>query len=333
RIAELLAANIVVMAVLFLPILGSIVTRSDALYEWADKAHVLEDELLRRKAVYFALPFVLARFAVYFVAWCGLAWFFYRASREQDETGEVALTSRMESVAPVGMFVLALTITFFAFDTMMSLDPHWFSTIYGVYFFAGCMIAFYAATSLICIGLQAGGRLTTVVTPEHYHDLGKFLFGFTVFWAYIAFSQFMLIWYANIPEETTWFAVRLRPLDDAPWTSYVQNPWAWVGLALPICHFAIPFFGLMSRSIKRNTLTLAFWAVWMLVFHYVDLYWNIMPYAEGAQKMPTFGLIDVGCIVGIGGLWAAGLAFFAQSVSLLPVRDPRLVESLTLRNI
>jgi len=156
-----------------------------------------------------------------------------------------------------------LTLTVAAFDWIMSLDPHWYSTIFGVYFFAGSVVAVFS--TLILLALALSPTLGEVITEEHFHDLGKLLFAFVVFWAYIAFSQFMLIWYGNIPEETLWYAHRTGP------------GWEGVTVALAAGHFVLPFFVLLSRDVKRRVPTLAAGAVWMLAMHYLDLYWLVMP--------------------------------------------------------
>jgi hypothetical protein len=250
--------------------------------------------------------------------------FFFRNSRQQDESGDPALTLRMEAWSPLAMILFALTLTFASIDWIMSLDPHWFSTIFGVYYFAGSVVGFLSLLVLAVYWQQSNGILQNVITKEHYHDIGKLMFGFVVFWAYIAFSQFMLIWYANIPETTGWFLRR--------W----QGDWMVVSLLLFVAHFVIPFFGLISRYPKRQKNILAFWAIWLLVVHYIDLYWLIMPEygkAIGAEGIAPFSLLDIGCLIGMGGLYVAGFAFFARGSSLVPMKDPRIKESLNFHNV
>ena len=158
-----------------------------------------------------------------------------------------------------------VTVTMASVDWLMSLDPHWYSTIFGVYVFSGGALAFVAALTLILLALRRAGVLAAAVTVEHYHDLGKWLFALTVFWAYIAFSQYMLIWYANLPEETIWFKHRL------------EGNWIWVSGTLLVGRFMLPFMALLSRAAKRNLKVLGFMSVWMLAMHYLDLYWMVMP--------------------------------------------------------
>jgi len=195
----------------------------------------------------------------------------------------------------------------------MSLSPHWFSTIFGVYYFAGCVVGSLALLIVMTRALQLSGRLTHAVSVEHYHDLGKLLFGFTFFWAYIAFSQFLLIWYANIPEETMWYQKRM------------ENGWQWVSLLLLFGNFIVPFLGLMSRHVKRQPKLLAGWAAWLLLMHYVDLYWLAMP---EVLVSPSIGLTELGCLAAFGGLMVAAWSKVAAKHALIPVHDPRLPESL-----
>jgi hypothetical protein len=168
------------------------------------------------------------------------------------------------------------------------------------------------------VGLQARGRITHAVTVEHYHDIGKLLFAFVVFWAYIGFSQYMLIWYGNLPEETVWFAKR-------------QNgPWVWVSLALLFGHFVIPFLALISRVPKRRPLLLAVAGAWLLAMHWLDLYWVVMPEFTPAVARP--GWADVFCLLALGGLWVCALVLLLRRHALVPEKDPRLYEAVAFEN-
>jgi hypothetical protein len=275
--------------------------------------------LIQAKAAYLNAPFFALRWAIYFATWTLMSRFFLRNSVQQDHTSDIELTQRMRRWSGPAMIVFAVTTNFAAFDWLMSLDPHWFSTIFGVYYFAGCAVAFLATLPLISVGLQRLGYLTYEITTEHYHDMGKLLFGFVMFWAYIAFSQYLLIWYANIPEETTWFLVRQRA------------GWQLIGLLLLLGHFFLPFFGLLSRSARRNRLSLVFWSVWLLVMHWLDLFWLVMPNVN-AGGFPL-GLIELLCFVGIGALWLASTLRQMQGSRLIPSGDPHLRESLAFHNI
>jgi hypothetical protein len=206
----------------------------------------------------------------------------------------------------------------------MTLDPTWFSTMFGVYYIAGCAVTFFAALWVIVYVLQSRGVLQGAVNVEHQHDIGKYIFGFIVFWSYITFCQFLLYWYGDIPEETRWYLVR------------ISGSWKWVGVFLILGNFAIPLFGTMSRHVKRNRKALLFWSVWMLVAHWIDVQFIVMPEAvafEGENTRWAFGLIDVLMFLGIGGLTVYGLVRTAAGHALVPVRDPRLHESLVFHNV
>ena len=222
------------------------------------------------------------------------------------------------------MILYGLTLTFAAFDLLMSLDPHWFSTIFGVYIFAGCVISIHATIILIAVGLQSKGMLKESITTEHYHDLGKFLFAFVFFWGYIAFSQFMLQWYGNIPEETEWYLRR-----GATTSIGTINGWTWIILIILFCHVLIPFGGLISRYPKRNPKMLAFWAAWMLCFHWLDLHWLVLPQYNGSFQL---GFIDLAMVLAIGGVFSAVIIRKAGHDALRAIRDPRLIDSLQYAN-
>lgn len=318
RLAELLAATMPLLAVLFLPILVPILLGSSSLYVWNNPQVVKADEALQHKAGYFGLTFFTIRAVLYFAVWWLLARFFLVLSREQDESSDPELTVQMERASPPALLLFAATVTFASFDWLMSLEPAWFSSIFGVYYFAGTTLGAIGAIILAAVALQASGRLSLTITTEHYHDLGKLLLGFIIFWGYIAFSQYMLIWYANLPEETTWYQPRQT------------GSWAVVSLALLFGQLIIPFFGLLSRSVKRRPRLLAFWALWTLAFHWLDMYWLVMP-SFSPDRVP-FGLIDVAIFAGFGCLYLASLIVVAGQHSLIPLGDPRLPEALAFEN-
>ena len=318
RLAELLAGNLPLLAFLFLPILLPMLLGNHSLYPWTDPKVVAQSELIQHKEPYLNLPFFTARCVLYFTAWMGLAGFFLRRSLRQDESGEIGLTRTMERLSGPALILFGVTVTFAAFDLLMSLSPEWFSTMFGIYYFAGAILAGVAAVIVAAVAVQATGRLTASITAEHYHDLGKHLFGFTFFWGYVAFSQYMLIWYANIPEETVWYLTRQT------------GPWAAVSLVLLVGHLLIPFVGLLPRWAKRCKAVLSFWAVWLLAFHWLDMYYLVMPNVS-VERLPL-GAVDLLVLVGLGGLYLAGLAGVAGHHSLVPARDPRLGESLAFEN-
>src|SRR6185295_5494135 len=241
RLAENVTATFPLFALLFVPV----VLGMGRLFPWSSGAAEHEG-LLRGTEGFLNPPFFLIRAAVYLLSWIALSLFFLRASRRQDETGDVATTLRLIRISAPALFVFAITVTFAAVDWIMSLDPHhWYSTIFGVYFFAGSLVAIFAFLAILGAVLRRGGLMTSTLTIEHLHDLGKLLFAFTVFWAYIGFSQYFLIWYGNIPEETTFFRHRL------------VGSWSAVSFLLAAGHFVVPFFFFMPRTIKRKPALLA----------------------------------------------------------------------------
>src|SRR6188508_3266258 len=206
RIGETIFALLPVMAVLFLPLLLGL----RDLYSWTVPGAAEHDALLRWKEPYLNVPFFLIRAALYFGIWSFIALLYYRGSRSQDVTGDPAVSARLRRLAGPAIIVLALTQTFASIDWIMSLTPHWYSTMFGVYFFAGSFVGFIALLSIVSVAMRRAGLLDTVISPEHLQDVGKLLFGFTAFWAYIGFSQYFLIWYANLPEEADWFRPRIE---------------------------------------------------------------------------------------------------------------------------
>jgi len=324
RVGELIASAVPALAVLALPIVLPVFLGHDTLYAWADHDKVHKDHLLHHKAAYLNSGFFLIRFLFYFGFWTALSQFFLKQSLEQDRSGAPDIAKRLQRVAGPGMIVFALSMTFCVIDLVMSLDAYWFSTIFGVYYFASCVLCINSTIALTAMWLQNRGRLKKSVTVEHFHDIGKMMFAFTVFWAYIGFSQFMLIWYANIPEETAWFKERFA------------GGWGDLSWFLLFGHFVIPFFGLLSRHVKRNRKALAFWACWILGVVYLDMYWLVMPVLDGHVQSTTvpFGLIDVTALIGMAGALAAAVSFSAKTVqNLIPVKDHRLPRSLAFENI
>jgi hypothetical protein len=396
RIAEVIAANTPVMAVLFVPILVYVFMGNGMIYPWAnakfddpdfgahhgaletpahpaaqiitvaneeshadevakpyaetehaqnaehaglvsERAHhhaELTDALVPGKRPYLTKGFFTLRWVIYLLIWAGLGLYYLKTSVKQEDSGEKAkLTRKMEVLAAPGTFLFALSITFAAFDLVMSLDPVWFSTMWGVYYFAGSALGAIATMILALMTLQRFGYLPSV-NVEHYHDLGKLLFTFVFFWGYIAFSQFMLIWYANLPETNYWF--ELRGITTSGGNPFISG-WTWVALALLFGHLLIPFLGLLSRWIKRSRKLLAFWAVWLLVMHWVDHWWVVMPnyIYSPAQSIPgpLFPSVELLCLIGVGGIAIGGAVLRATGQGLIAAGDPRLGDSLGHENM
>lgn len=317
RLAEGTSLNIGLMALIFIPIV--LTDGATHLYKWMEPD--AGDALIEGKAGYLNHTWFLIRLAIYFAFWFGASFAFHRLSTQQDESGDPKLSRAMGRLTPVAILLFALTVTFASFDLLMSLDAHWFSTIFGVYFFAGCVLSFHAFLALLVIWLQKNGRLEKAVNTEHLQDVGKMIFAFTIFWAYIAFSQYMLYWYANIPEETGWF---LRRQESFTWG-------AW-GFMLIFGHFAVPFLFLLSKHVKRRRATLALGAGWVLVMHWCDLYYLVMPQVSNGEVFP-FRMLDVTMFLAMAGVYLASTAWILSRHPLVAVRDPRLHESLAFHNV
>jgi hypothetical protein len=302
---------------LFLLLLVPIVIGMRHVFPWVDPS-ALHGELAKtvaHKRPYLNVPAFVARAIVYFAVWIVVAHLLRAWSLRQDEAGGYELTRRQRVLGAGSLPLLALTMTFAAFDWMMSLDPRFYSTIFGVYWFAGsflgafCLVAVAAAVTRDD-PLQFGAHMNL----EHFHSVGKFMLSFVAFWGYIAFSQFMLIWIANIPEEIPWYFVR------------IHGGWGWIGAFLVVGQFVVPFFMLLSRPLKRDPRRLAGLAIWLLLVHWVDLYWVIMPALS--ERGPRPSLWDLTAFVGVGGISVAFALWRMHGIAAVPVRDPYLPDSL-----
>lgn len=305
RIAEFGMATIPVFAVLFIPI----ALFGHDLFPWSHAEHL--DEILVKKTPYLNMKSFMIRAIGYFAVWSGIAIWFFRKSIQQET--QVQVSRQMWKWSTLAVILYALSVSFASFDWLMSLQPHWYSTVFGIYFFAGCFLA-----GLAFMGLTLP-RTSIPVTPEHYQDIGKFLFGFTVFWAYIGFSQFMLYWYANIPEETEFYMRRL------------EDGWQTVSFALIITNFFFPFFLIMSRHAKRCPKVFGFACLWILLAHFLDIYWLVMP-TSGVSNWANYLPYDLGALVGILAIFMLVVGLVAQGKSMIPKGDPKLKESLAFEN-
>jgi hypothetical protein len=312
RLLENLTRLVTWIAILFIPVALNL----NWIYPWASPSRLSSDPELARKAIWLNPTFFTVRSAVYLATWVLLSGLLRRSSDRQDRGGDPVEERRMKATSAWGMVLLALTMSFAAADWLMSLDPHWSSTIFGVYFWVSSLLGSLAALVLAILALHAVGLLRRTITTEHLHDLGKLLFGFVIFWAYIAFSQYFLIWYADFPEEAHWYAARRVG---------VWNSLSW---SLLFGHFVVPFVLLLFRATKRNPFWLGFVAAWILVFHYIDLYWQIMP-ALSKDVEPHW--LDISLVLTLAFLSGAIVTRACQARPLVPIRDPRLSESLEFR--
>lgn len=325
RVAENIMATLPLFFLLLLPLLALMGVEHGPYEHWLHP----HDALIKAKTAWLNKGFFIGRSIFYIGVWSLMGVWFFKTSVAQDQTGDPATTRRLQARSYPGILVFALTVSFAAFDWLMSVDPHWYSTIWGVYYFAGCLIAIFATMIVVSVVLQSMGLCKTTITPDHFHDLGKFLFAFSVFWAYIAFSQFMLQWYGNIPEETIFYAKRWFVVSKTSSVWPVSN-WRYVTVFLALGHFVVPFFFLMPRTIKRKPMLLLVGALWMLFMHFVDTYWLVMPNLHaGAVK---FSLLDVTALVGVLFIFLGGMFFVARRQALVPTKDPRLGESLRFEN-
>ena len=292
------------------------------LWDWMDASYVQGDLLYAHKQAFLNQPFFFVRAAVYFIVWVSLAFALWQRSTMQDEDGDKWHTAKARGLSAPGLLLFAFTTAFAGFDWAMTLDFHWFSTMFGVYFFAANTVACIATVTLIMILLRSFGRLHVAFTDEHLHDLSKLLFAFTVFWAYISFSQYFLIWYANIPEETAWMMRRK------------EGPWEWLSWLLPIGHFIVPFLFLLPRPIRRTRGLIALACVWILVMHLFDLYWVIRPEVKGAEVGTLVGPTWIDPL-GVLGPFLILVGLIVRKVGsgpLIPLKDPRLPEAFKHKN-
>lgn len=331
RLAEIVAATMWVPALLFVPIILYVWMGGTDLFPWANAEYLEQQPIVAGKTGYLNGSFFALRSVIYFALWLGLANFFVKKSIAQDESGDVGPLHTLQKWSGPAMVLFALSLNFAAFDWLMSLDPMWFSTIFGVYYWIGSAITIMATLILLASFLQSRGVLTQSITTEHYHDMAKLMFAFVVFWGYTAFSQFMLIWYANIPEETGWYALR-------------QDGQTMFGIstvtgALFISHLFIPFLGFMSSAIRRNKMLMVGWAIYMLVVHWFDIFYLVMPtlqlynnVTESSYGAWPLGLPEVLCLVGVLAVFLGAVLRGLGGKWLMPIHDPRVKQALSYHN-
>ncbi len=312
RISEFLASSLPILIVLAIPLILSL----HSLFHWSHTEVINEDPILKGKSPYLNSTFFIIRVIVVFGLWSFFYYLLTKNSRKQDTSGDQKLTKKNIVISGIFIPLFAITISVSAIDWLMSLEPHWFSTIFGVYYFAGSVWASLAAITLIVILLKDKGYLSSRLNNDHYYSLGTLLFTFTCFWGYIAFSQYMLIWYANLPEENFWFLMR--------WS----NGWEYFSVILILAHFIIPFGALLSYPAKTNPRRLKFMSVWILVMHYFDLYWLAMPNLNNNGNGYIFSWVDFVFPIGVVGLLILIFNMNAKKYNLIPVRDPKLQKGL-----
>ncbi len=314
RISESFMMTLPYMAVFVIPIILGM----NELYHWSVPEVVAEDHLIQKKTGYLNDTFFIIRIIMYFMVWIIFSFLLYRVSLKEDAGYTDNILKSQRKISAIGMILFAFSITYFSFDLMMSLDAHWYSTIYGAYFFGGILLGFLAFISLFSLLLQKNNILSGVISIEHYHDLSRLIFAFVVFWAYIAFSQYFLIWYGNIPEETLWYLHR--------W----EGSWKVFGYIIIFGHFIVPFILLMTRASKRNPVMIKFICIWLLVMHYIDIYWLVLPslHEHGAHV----SWIDFTTFIALGGFFLFFLWRKFSANPLVPVGDPKLDASINFTN-
>jgi hypothetical protein len=311
RIPESFMSNLGIWSVFMIPVLLGMTS----LYSWTHTEYVADDPIMLGKVPYLNVPFFVIRQFLYFGIWGYLGYRLHKVSVEMDRTNDWGLTQVLKNLSAPGILIFSLTVAFASFDWLMSLDAHWFSTMFGVYFFAMSFQVLFPILILIVFWLHRKGILENTIGKPHIYDLGAWFFGFTVFYAYIAFSQFLLIYYANIPEETLWFYHRM------------EGSWAFVTYMLLICRFVIPFIVLLNRDSKHHYKLLVFVSVLVIVMHVIEIHWIVMPvFNHGGVSLSW---LDFATFIGLGGIFM-GLFFQRfKNHNIVPVNDPKLGESLS----
>ena len=308
RILEAAAATLPLMALLFLPVLIFL----PDLYPWADPQHVGHDPVLAHKAAYLNPSFFRMRAAVYLLAWCGLAWLSVRISARQDGERNGGALERLKALGAVGLLVYVLTVTFASFDWTMSLEPHWFSSIYGALLMVGHVLAALALATVVAAGLRDHPDLAPVADSQRFHDLGNLLFAFVLLWTYMALSQYLIIWSANLQEEVPWYLAR---------SAGVWKALLWTVL---LFQFAAPFLLLLLRANKQRPERLRKIAFMILAAHAVETAWLVFPAFHSDRH--GLSLVDPVAFAAMGCVWLALFGWRASRHPLLPRGDVRLAE-------
>lgn len=309
RIPESFASNIWIWAIFILPVLLGM----GNLYHWTHTEAAMHDPVLSQKIGYLNVPFFVIRQFIYFAVWSFLGYKLHKVSVEVDQTNDWGLTQLLKKLSGAGIPLFGLTVAFASFDWLMTLDPHWYSTMFGIYFFAMSFQVLFPILILIVFWMHKKGLLENTIQKPHIYDLGGWFFAFSIFYAYIAFSQLLLIYYANIPEETIWFYHRL------------EGGYEYIGYSLILCRFIIPFFVLLNRDLKHRQKVLITVSVLVIFMHIAELYWIIMP---NLHHHMSLSWLDFATLIGLGGIFM-GLFFQRfKKHKMIPVNDPKLEESL-----
>jgi hypothetical protein len=306
RVLEAATRTLPLMLVLFLPIIAG----AHWLYSWTHAEEIAKSPaLIEKSRLYLNLPFFVVRAAIYFAIWLLLSYFLNRWSLLQDQTADRQFTKRMRVLSGPGMVLFVFTVTFASIDWFMSLDPEWSSTIYGFIYVASWALSALAFVIAALAMLTKYEPLKTIVAPLHFHDLGKLLLALVMLWAYFAFSQFLIIWSGNLPEEIRWYLPR------------TQGAWGAIALAVVVLHFAFPFLFLLSRSLKRNPHKLVLVAGLILVMRLLDLLWMITPNFTGDVFHVSW--MDIVAPVAMGGFWLGVFGWQLNKRALIPINDPQ----------
>jgi hypothetical protein len=306
RILEAGGRTVFACGLLFLPLAFGL----KDLYAWARPQDVAADPFLQHKSLYLNPGFFIVRALIYFLVWAALAHFLSVWSRDLDRGEDPGISRRLRMLSAGGLVLLGLTITFASIDWAMSLDAHWFSSIYGMVFMVGQALSALCFAVVVLALLGRTEPLSQALRPTDVHDLGKLMLAFLMLWAYVSFSQFLIIWSGNLPDEISWYRVRLG------------EGWGGVGLFLVLFHLAVPFLLLLSRELKRNLRRLGFLAAGLLGARVVDLFWLVGP--ELHLQGLTVHWMDVAASAAVGGLWLAVFAWQLKGQPLLPQADPDL---------
>ncbi|HYL47538.1 MAG TPA: hypothetical protein VEU52_10960 [Candidatus Limnocylindrales bacterium] len=310
RLLEAATRTFALMALLFVPVLLGM----SRLYEWvAHPGELASNPDYKFKALYLTPKFFVARTVIYFAIWLTVAWALNKWSSEQDRTGDPRLAERMENISGPGLILWGLAVTYSSVDWVMSLEPRWFSTIYGMIFMVVEALIAMSFVVYVLSKLADQEPIASAVAPQQFNDLGNLMLAFVMLWAYLGFSQFLLIWAGNIKDEIPWYMSR------------AFGGWGAIAAVLIVLHFAVPFLLLLQRGLKRRLGTLSFVAGFLIVLTLVDVYWMVAPAYE---KEPKVFISDVFALLGIGGLWIAAFLWQVKKMPLLPLKDPRFEGAL-----